>query len=191
MNPLASLARRLGGQRWFAAAGRAYVPLDRLLGRLSKGRLVALGLRDLPALLLTTTGRRSGEPRTTPLLYVRDGDAFIVAGSNWGQPHQPAWSGNLLAHPHATVTVGGATIPVRAQLAQGAERERLWRLMRDLWPAYDTYQSRAGGREIRVFRLQPTGATPSGTGEPAGGERIAHTDRHNERRAGKPRTNQP
>jgi deazaflavin-dependent oxidoreductase (nitroreductase family) len=155
MNPLASMARRLGGQKWFAVVGRAYVPLDRLLGRLSKGRLVALGLRDLPSLLLTTTGRRSGEPRTTPLLYVPDGGAYIVAGSNWGQAHQPAWSGNLLAHPDAVVTLRGKTFPVRALLAHGAERERLWQLMRAMWPAYDTYQQRAAGRDIRVFRLEP------------------------------------
>jgi deazaflavin-dependent oxidoreductase (nitroreductase family) len=180
MNPLASVARRLGGQRWFAVVGRAYVPVDRLLGRLSKGRFVALGLRDLPSLLLTTTGRRSGEPRTTPLLYVLDTDAFVVAGSNWGQSHQPAWSGNLLAHPHAVVTVAGKKIPVRAHLAHGAERERLWQLMRGMWPAYDAYQKRAAGRDIRVFRL-----------ERVGGERAAQPDRDNERRAPSPRTDQP
>lgn len=104
-------------------------------------------------MLLTTTGRKTGQPRINPLLYVRDGDAFVVIGSNWGQTTQPAWSGNLLAHPDAIVTLGGREIPVRATHATGAERDRLFALLLTMWPAYETYVTRAGGREIRVFRL--------------------------------------
>jgi deazaflavin-dependent oxidoreductase (nitroreductase family) len=147
------VTRRLGHRHWFSAAGRLLVPVDRLVGRLTRGRVVALGL--VPSLIITTTGRRSGRPRSNPLLYVPDGDAFVVVGSNWGQPHQPAWALNLLAEPTATVTVKGRQIPVRARLATGAERDRLWRLLVAQWPAYETYARRAGGRELHVFRLEP------------------------------------
>src|SRR5262245_45981750 len=109
---VARIALRVGGQPWFAAIGRAFVPLDRMLGQLTSGRFVALGIRDLPSLLLTTTGRVSGKARVTPLLYVADGGGFVVIGSNWGRPEHPAWSGNLLAQPLATVTLGGEHIPI-------------------------------------------------------------------------------
>jgi deazaflavin-dependent oxidoreductase (nitroreductase family) len=77
-----------------------------------------------------------------------------VIGSNWGQRHHPAWTGNLLAKPEATVTIQEDHIPVRAELATGVERDRLWRLATGLWPAYTTYQDRADGRDLRVFRLE-------------------------------------
>ncbi|MFE0590359.1 nitroreductase/quinone reductase family protein [Micromonospora echinospora] len=160
MSVLGTLARRLGHRRWFAAAGRLLVPADRLVGRLTRGRVVALGL--IPSLVITTTGRRSGKPRSNPLLYVPDGDGYVVVGSNWGQPSQPAWALNLLAEPTAEVTLAGRRIPVRAELATGTERERLWRLLVTEWPAYRTYAQRAGDREIRVFRLVPTGAAGTG-----------------------------
>jgi deazaflavin-dependent oxidoreductase (nitroreductase family) len=151
MSGLLALARRLGDRSWFAALGRAYMPLDRVIGRMTKGRFVALGM---PSLLLTTTGRKSGQPRTSPLLYVADGDAFVVIGSNWGQGHHPAWSSNLLANPDATVTLRGEYIPVHARLVEGAERERLRERLVRMWPAYTAYERRAGGRELRVFRLE-------------------------------------
>jgi deazaflavin-dependent oxidoreductase (nitroreductase family) len=131
------------------------VPADRITARLTGGRLVALGL--VPSLLLTTVGRRSGRPHHTPLLGVPDGDGFVVIGSNWGGPRQPAWALNLLAQPEATVTRGGHRFPVRAHRLAGAERDRAWRLALRHWPAYRTYAERAGERELHVFRLQPTG----------------------------------
>jgi deazaflavin-dependent oxidoreductase (nitroreductase family) len=149
---LTSVARRLGHQGWFARFFRWVVPLDRTLGRLTGGRL--LGYAVVPALLLTTTGRRSGRPRTSPLLYVTDGDAYVVAGSNWGQPHHPAWALNLRADPQATTTVHGRRTAVRASLTAGAERERLWALLVREWPPYETYRRRAGDRDIMVFRLE-------------------------------------
>jgi deazaflavin-dependent oxidoreductase (nitroreductase family) len=153
MAGIRSLARRLGGAAWFANTGRILVPADRLVGRLTGGRVVALGI--VPSLLLTTTGRRSGQPRTQPLLFVRDGEGWVVTGSNWGQTHQPAWALNLLANPRATVTFKGRQIPVEAHLATGPERDRLWRLVTTEWPPYEAYVKRAGGREIHVFRLAP------------------------------------
>jgi deazaflavin-dependent oxidoreductase (nitroreductase family) len=146
-----AIARWLGSQAWFARLFRWVVPVDLAVSRLSRGRLITFGA--IPALLLTTTGRRSGRPRTTPLGYVTDGDAWVVAGSNWGQPHHPDWALNLRADPLATVTVDGRRVPVRASLAYGPERERLWALLVRAWPAYDSYQRRTGDREIMVFRL--------------------------------------
>lgn len=76
--------------------------------------------------LLTTTGARSGEPRTIPLAFSRDGGRFVVTASKGGAPTNPAWYFNLLADPTATVEVGLETIKVRATTAEGAERQRLW-----------------------------------------------------------------
>jgi deazaflavin-dependent oxidoreductase (nitroreductase family) len=156
MSVLESLTRRVGRRRWFGATIRLLVPVDRAVGRLTRGRVVAFGL--VPSLVITTTGRKSGRPRSNPLLYSPDGDGYVVVGSNWGQAHQPAWSLNLLAEPRAEVDVKGRRIPVRAEVATGAERDRLWRLLVDEWPAYETYVERAAGREIRIFRLVPDDA---------------------------------
>lgn len=155
MSRLVSGVQGLGHKRWFARAGRLLVPIDRALGKLTKGRFVAFGLRELPSMLITTTGRKSGRPRTNPLLYARDGDGYVVIGSNWGQENQPAWALNLTADPSGTVTLGGREIPVQAVLAEGAERERLFALLLAMWPAYTTYEERARNREIKVFRLAP------------------------------------
>src|SRR5207248_10744672 len=126
---LTSIVQRLGHRRWFAIAGRRFVPVDRWLFRHTRGRWSVLDRSGLPSLLLTTTGRRSGEPRTQPLLYAPDGDGYVVIGSNWGQEHHPLWTENLLRQRDATVTVDGVAAPVRATLATGAERDRLWRLL--------------------------------------------------------------
>lgn len=141
--------RWLGHQKWFGVLGRRFVPLDRALHRFTGGGAAGIGL---PTLLLTSVGAKSGLERTVPLLYVSDGDGYIVTASNWGQQHHPAWSGNLLANPDASVRIGSRTVPVRAELAEGPVRERLWDVVTEVWPAYNTYESRSG-RHIRVFRL--------------------------------------
>jgi deazaflavin-dependent oxidoreductase (nitroreductase family) len=150
---ISRFVRRFGSRRWFIRVARSMVPIDRFLGRLTRGRFVALSMREVPALMITTTGRRSGQPRTNPLVYATDGDAFVVIGSNWGQTHQPAWSTNLLANPAATVTLKGVDIPVRAQLVTGPERTRLEAKLRQIWPGYADYERTAGGRQLRIFRL--------------------------------------
>lgn len=151
MSAFSSLLRRLGGTRLFARAGRALAPIDTLIGRSGRGRFMALGL---PSLLITTTGRTTGQPRTNPLLYARDGDGLVVIGSNWGQAHHPGWSANLLANPAATVALRGERFAVRARLAEGAERERLRALLLEIWPGYAAYERRAEGRQLRIFRLE-------------------------------------
>jgi deazaflavin-dependent oxidoreductase (nitroreductase family) len=150
-----NVIRSLGHRRWFALVGRTAVPVDRWLQRRTGGRITILGRSALPTLLLTTKGRKSGLPRTVPLIYAPDGDSFVVTASNWGQEHHPAWSGNLLASSAATISLeGGRDVPVRAALAEGAERDRVWPLVTKVWPAYDTYVERSG-RAIRVFVLTP------------------------------------
>jgi deazaflavin-dependent oxidoreductase (nitroreductase family) len=148
-----SLVQRLGAYRWFARTARALVPVDRFVARVTKGRIVALGMA--PSLIITTTGRKTGEPRTQPLTYARDGDGFAVIGSNWGQAPHPAWTANLLANPQAVVRLKGRSIPVDAALTSGAERERLLGLLLRTWPAYQVYAERAPHRELRIFRLTP------------------------------------
>jgi deazaflavin-dependent oxidoreductase (nitroreductase family) len=155
MSRYSTLLRRLGSKRWFATTGRLLTPVDRRIHQLTGGRWSVTGSKQLPSLLITTTGRKSGLPRTQPLLYVIDGDAYVVIGSNWGQAHHPAWTANLLAHPAARLTVDGREVDVRASLATGAERERLWQLLLTVWPPYATYARRAENREIRIFRLAP------------------------------------
>ncbi|BCJ52444.1 hypothetical protein Asp14428_39190 [Actinoplanes sp. NBRC 14428] len=155
MSRYTALLRRLGSQRWFAALGRHLAGVDRRLYRLTDGRWSVIGRHQLPTLLITTTGRRSGLPRTQPLLYAVDGDGYVVVGSNWGQAHHPAWSANLLARPAARITLGGRELDVHAALAEGDERDRLWGMVQRIWPGYASYAKRAGTREIRIFRLTP------------------------------------
>jgi deazaflavin-dependent oxidoreductase (nitroreductase family) len=109
--------------------------------------------RGTTILLLTTTGRKSGEERTTPLIHRADGDSWVIVASKGGAPEHPGWYQNLEADPEATIQVKGDVIPVRAEIAEGAERERLWRLMTEVWPDYDSYQERTD-REIPVVVLR-------------------------------------
>jgi deazaflavin-dependent oxidoreductase (nitroreductase family) len=161
--------RAAGSLPGFAAvASRLTVP-DRWISRVTKGRVVALGMAD--SLLLTTVGRRSGQRRSSPLLYIRDGDAYVVIGSNWGKTTDPAWAHNLLAEPSAEVTVGGQTLGVVAAPAEGAERERLWQALLVVWPAYRGYEARAGGRPLRIFRLVPAREFP-GCDHPGPGTKL-------------------
>ena len=109
--------------------------------------------RGTTILLLTTVGRSSGTERTTPLIFRSDGDASVVVASKGGAPDHPDWYKNLEANPEATIQVKDERIPVRAHAAQGSERQRLWRLMTDVWPAYDEYQEKTE-REIPVVVLE-------------------------------------
>jgi deazaflavin-dependent oxidoreductase (nitroreductase family) len=103
-------------------------------------------------LLLTTTGRSSGEPRTTPLIHRVDDGRWVIVASKGGTPDHPAWFKNLEADPEAEIQVRDEEIPVRASVAEGEERARLWRDMAEVWPDYDAYQERTD-REIPVVVL--------------------------------------
>jgi deazaflavin-dependent oxidoreductase (nitroreductase family) len=105
--------------------------------------------RGTTILLLSTTGHSSGLVRTTPLIHCTDGGHWIVVASKGGTPEHPAWYDNLVANPDATIQVLAEEIPVSASTATGAERDRLWALMTEVWPAYDDYQAKTS-REIPI-----------------------------------------
>jgi deazaflavin-dependent oxidoreductase (nitroreductase family) len=143
----AKLSNSLGarGLRW---AGRLNVPLYRLSG----GR-IGSKVGDGPVLLLTTTGRKSGEQRTAPLIYGRDGDAYVIVASKGGAPQHPAWYLNLDAEPQVELQVKDEVFAARARTASGDERGRLWQQMAGIWPAYDDYAKKTD-REIPVVVLE-------------------------------------
>ena len=121
--------------------------------RLTRGR-VGGKLGKAPILLLTTTGRKSGEPRTAPVLYLADGDRFVVINTNAGNAKTPAWSLNLRANPEAEVEVGRRRVAVRARLAEGEERADLWRRHMEQYSGWEFYESKLE-RGIGVFVLEP------------------------------------
>jgi deazaflavin-dependent oxidoreductase (nitroreductase family) len=129
-------------------AGRLNVPVYRA----TKGRLMGRVGRA-PVLLLTTTGRRSGEPRTAPVVYLADGERYVVIGSNAGNTRAPAWALNLRANPGAEVEVRGDRRRVRARVAEGEERADLWRRMNEQYAGFDDYRVRTT-RDISVFVLE-------------------------------------
>jgi deazaflavin-dependent oxidoreductase (nitroreductase family) len=108
-----------------------------------------------PMVLLTTTGARSGTPRTTPLAYLPDGDRIVIFASKAGAPTNPAWYHNLVAHPEATVEVGGETRRVRAEVVTGAERDRLFAEQARRMPGFADYQAKTT-RIIPVIALVTT-----------------------------------
>jgi deazaflavin-dependent oxidoreductase (nitroreductase family) len=110
--------------------------------------------RGTTILLLTTKGRSSGQERTTPLIFGSDDGRWVVIASKGGSPDHPDWFKNLAADPDVTVQVKDEVIPARAREAEGEERDRLWRKMAEIWPAYDDYQQRTD-RRIPVVVLEP------------------------------------
>jgi deazaflavin-dependent oxidoreductase (nitroreductase family) len=105
-----------------------------------------------PLLLLTTTGAKSGLPRTIPLIYSTDGDRYVVIASKGGEPTHPDWYRNLVANPDVTLEVGGETFPARAEVAEGAERRRLFDQQAAQMPFFAEYE-RKTPREIPVVVL--------------------------------------
>jgi deazaflavin-dependent oxidoreductase (nitroreductase family) len=122
-------------------------------------RYIESGGRDghiwegVTTLLLTTRGRRSGELRTTPLIYGRDGDRYLVVASRGGAPTHPDWYQNLVANPEVHVQVMADRFKARARTSTAAERPALWKTMTSIWPAYDEYQTRTT-REIPLVIIE-------------------------------------
>lgn len=104
-------------------------------------------------LLLTTTGAKSGQPRTKPMMYISDGDRLLVIASNAGAPAHPDWYRNLLAHPQVTVEVGNETFPATAIVPQGADRQQLWDNIVARYPFFAEHQAKVS-REIPVVVLE-------------------------------------
>ncbi len=107
-------------------------------------------------LLLKTTGKKSGEPRTTPLMYIADGERMIVIGSAAGADNHPAWFHNLMAKVRAVVEVGTEELPVRAELLTGDEHQRLWEKLIAARPGFAEYQQRTS-RKIPLVALSRDG----------------------------------
>lgn len=137
------------GAKGLRMVGKLNAPVYRLTGGRVGGK-VGKG----PVLLLTTTGRKSGQPRTAPVLYLADGDRFVVINTNAGNQKTPAWSLNLKANPEAEVEVGRKRLQVRARIAEGEERDDLWRRHMEQYEGWDYYESKLD-RQPSVFVLEP------------------------------------
>jgi deazaflavin-dependent oxidoreductase (nitroreductase family) len=142
----ASQAMGATGLRW---TGKLNIPLYRLSGGRFGGRI-----NEAPVLLLTTTGRKSGQRRTAPVVYLADGKNLVVISSNAGHNRTPAWSLNLRANPDAEIEVGRERRPVRARVAEGEERADLWRKHNEQYSGFDEYEARTD-RDIALFVLEP------------------------------------
>lgn len=131
--------------------------LDRPLHRLTGGRLTMPGLlAGLPVILLTTTGAKSGQRRTMPVIGVPHGDDLAVVGTNYAQPRNPGWVYNLQAHHDALVTWRAIPVPVRARAASPEEAQQVWSDAGDLYLGFTAYRSRIHHREVKIFVLEPS-----------------------------------
>jgi deazaflavin-dependent oxidoreductase (nitroreductase family) len=130
--------------------------LDKALIPRTKGRLSAMGIDKVG--LVTSTGAKSGQQRTHPLVLIDDGEGLLAIGSNYGRPTHPGWSANLLTHPDCTVEFRGPPAPYRAELLTGDERAAAWATAIDVYQGYESYRKSCAPREIRVFRLRPAAA---------------------------------
>jgi deazaflavin-dependent oxidoreductase (nitroreductase family) len=137
----ARLALKLGSG---AHAGVYRATGGKLFGRMGKS----------PILLLNTVGRKSGKKRTSPLLYVMDGEDFVIIASKGGAATHPAWYLNLRANPEATVEIGDREVQVEAEVADPEDKPRLWQKMVEMYPTYDAYQEKTE-REIPLLVLRP------------------------------------
>lgn len=156
-NPVQKVLRRFaasGPGSWFFA--RVLHHIDRPVYRLTNGRHTFASLvSGLDVVMLTTTGARSGLPRTVPVLGLPTADGLAVIASNYGQSSHPAWYYNLRADPTGEVTVDGESRPFRAVEASGAQRERIWAQGLEVYPGWSQYERRASDRRIAIFVLAP------------------------------------
>lgn len=128
--------------------------LDKVITRLSGGRSSFAGIATgVPVVMLTTTGAKSGEPRTVALYGIPHPDGVALIASNFGGTRHPAWFYNLKANAAATVTVGRDTWQVTARLATPRERDEIWAKGVEMYPGWSKYEVRAGNRHIEAFVL--------------------------------------
>jgi deazaflavin-dependent oxidoreductase (nitroreductase family) len=149
--------QKIGPTKPFVAVYRRLGPrIDPWLTKRTGGNINKL--YGFPALLLESTGAKSGQRRESPLLYARDGDDFVIVGTNFGTEKHPAWTGNLMKHPEAAVVVGEERVPVVAELVEDDTTfDRLFPKLARVYPGYDRYLERLDGiRRPRLFLLHPT-----------------------------------
>ncbi|MGW8767563.1 nitroreductase family deazaflavin-dependent oxidoreductase [Streptomyces sp. NPDC055815] len=160
-SPALRLMNEVGPSAPVSTALRLFAaPVDTLLQRRTRGRWSMGRSLGVPALLLVSTGSRTGQPRETPLFYVPHRGGYAVVGSNFGQAHHPAWSTNLLRDPRAVVVTAGRRLPVTARLVEAEERDQIWAKFLRLATGYQSYSDRSG-RRLRIFHLEPTQAKAS------------------------------
>jgi deazaflavin-dependent oxidoreductase (nitroreductase family) len=128
--------------------------IDKVLIPPTRGRLSSIGIGRVG--LVTTTGAKSGSPRTHPLTLINNSDGLLAIGSNYGRAKHPAWSANLLAHPECTIEFMGPPTKYRAELLTGDARASAWATATDFYAGYERYRASCAPREIRLFRLRPT-----------------------------------
>jgi deazaflavin-dependent oxidoreductase (nitroreductase family) len=149
--------------RRFAATGpgswlaiRVLHRIDPPVFRMTRGKhTVSSLITGLPVVFLTTTGARSGQPRTSPVLGLPTPEGMVVIASNYGQARHPAWYYNLRANPEGEVVVKGQPHRFRAVEVEGDRRERIWREALTIYPGWSSYERRAANRPIAVFVLEP------------------------------------
>lgn len=130
-------------------------PLDKFVSRLTNGKHTVTELVGLPVIQLTTTGAKSGEQRTLPLVSLFDGEKIALIASNFGGKNNPGWYYNLKANPHCVVEVNGRAAEYIARQAAGAEREKYWDMAVSYYRGYEKYKVRAAHRVIPVMILEP------------------------------------
>jgi deazaflavin-dependent oxidoreductase (nitroreductase family) len=160
VNALTPLAIRIGAIPWMPKLLPQITAVDKFLQRRTRGRLTLLRIAGLPNLMLTVRGRKSGVPRTTPLLCVPHRSGYLVAGSNFGGEKPPVWVVNVRAAAEqgepVDVRFEGVSRQASAREVTGEERDRLWTEMVRTWPNYAKYAERTD-RTIPVFLLEPLG----------------------------------
>lgn len=157
-NLLTPVAIRLGGISWLPRFLAQITAMDKFLSRITRGRWSFVRIAGLPSMMLTVAGRKSGQPRSTPVLCVPYRDGYLIAGSNFGGPKVPAWVFNVRAAiedgRHVGVGFNGVDLQAVAHECVGEEREVVWEHMNKTWPNYAKYAERAD-RVIPVFLLEP------------------------------------
>jgi deazaflavin-dependent oxidoreductase (nitroreductase family) len=142
--------------KWMIDHANQYISSGGKEGHMYKVTPPGYSEMSVPSLLLTTTGRKSGEKFTFPLFYGETGKSYIIVASKGGAPEHPGWYRNLLAHPEAEVQVGTKKLKAKARTATGEERAQLWKKGLEFWPPYADYQKKTD-REIPVVVLDPIG----------------------------------
>ena len=139
--------------QWMVDHANKYLSSGGTEGHMYNIKLPNLPERAVPSLLLTTTGRKSGERYIFPLFYGKSGNSYFIVASKGGAPEHPGWYRNLVKNPEVEVQIEGEKFRARARTAAGEERGRLWRQMNEMWPHYAEYQEKTD-REIPVVVLE-------------------------------------
>ncbi len=154
-NPLQALARNPHGYRWLMKRSWLVAWSERAVRRVTGDRLGVLDLVGIPSAQVIAVGRRTGRTRTTTLQLIKDGEEFIVVGSNWGSADEPGWVQNLAATSVVDVRRRGDRFQAEVRELTGDERDRAWTTIVAAWPNFEIAQSMAGGRTFRIFALRP------------------------------------